>query len=252
MVPGTKADPHKVKCGAIQVDGMALEFNIDPALSQDEFVHNTSVVLTTLRKMVPKDFDFSYEACAYFDQAYIERQPEIARALGCEPDYDAYTGEANEPPDASVDFRTAAGHIHLGWKDPEDEDDDHFIKSMEITKQLDFILGVPSVMLDRDGRSRRFLYGKAGAFRPKPYGAEYRVLSNFWIKSEDMMNWVYSHTQKAFFLLAEEGINLFNEYGDVAQRIINCDDPVAANEFYEQHLCQYVDLTHKIGYNYEV
>ena len=118
-------------------------------------------------------------------------------------------------------------HISI---DPEEEDDAHFIKAMEITKQLDFVLGVPSVLLDRDGLTRRSLYGKAGAFRPKPYGAEYRVLSNFWLKHENMINWVYSGTQKAFTMLAEEGINLFNEYGDTAQRIINCDDVEGARD----------------------
>ena len=33
MIPGTKKAPHKVERGAVQVDGMALEFNIDPAAS---------------------------------------------------------------------------------------------------------------------------------------------------------------------------------------------------------------------------
>lgn len=32
LVGGTKKVPQKVERGAVQVDGMALEFNIDPAL----------------------------------------------------------------------------------------------------------------------------------------------------------------------------------------------------------------------------
>jgi hypothetical protein len=30
--------------------------------------------------------------------------------------------------------------------------------------------------------NRRLLYGKAGTIRIKPYGIEYRTLSNFWLK----------------------------------------------------------------------
>lgn len=35
LVPGNKRRPHKVDRGAVQVDGMALEFNIDPASSYE-------------------------------------------------------------------------------------------------------------------------------------------------------------------------------------------------------------------------
>lgn len=239
VVPGTKINPHKVKCGAVQVDGMALEFNIDPTNESEKFIHNISTVLGKLRDMVPDDFDFSFEACAYFDKAYIRNQPEEAQALGCDPDYDAYTEEVNTPPDASVDFRTAAGHIHLGWKNPKEVDDNHFFKALAITKQLDYMLGIPSVLLDREGKERRSLYGKAGAFRPKPYGAEYRVLSNFWLKNERIMNWVFDTTQKAFTLISEEGVNFANEHGELAQLIINNDDVYEAGKFVGLELYRY-------------
>ncbi len=37
LFPGTKAEPFKVEKGAVQVDGLALEFNIDPAKTPEEF-----------------------------------------------------------------------------------------------------------------------------------------------------------------------------------------------------------------------
>ena len=38
LIKGDKKNPFKIRSGAVQVDGMALEFNIDPAHNEDEFV----------------------------------------------------------------------------------------------------------------------------------------------------------------------------------------------------------------------
>jgi hypothetical protein len=48
-----------------------------------------------------------------------------------------------------------------------------------------------------DGEMRKQLYGKAGAFRAKPYGVEYRTLSNFWIFNDNLIRWVWNNTQRA-------------------------------------------------------
>jgi hypothetical protein len=64
------------------------------------------------------------------------------------------------------------------------------------TKQLDFYLGLSSLIYDKDTK-RRTMYGAQGAFRPKPYGVEYRVLSNAWLQSEELVAWVYRTTIKA-------------------------------------------------------
>jgi hypothetical protein len=47
------------------------------------------------------------------------------------------------------------------------------------------------------------MYGKAGAFRPKTYGVEYRSLSNKWIFDNKLVDIVYKLTETAvdkFFL----------------------------------------------------
>ncbi len=51
---------------------------------------------------------------------------------------------------------------------------------------MDAVLGIPAILLD-DGLLRKQLYGKAGAFRPKEYGVEYRSLSNFWVFSPEII-----------------------------------------------------------------
>jgi hypothetical protein len=75
----------------------------------------------------------------------------------------------------------AGGHIHFGWTEDADTTDlQHMMNGFDLVKQLDWFLGAWSVKHDKDVERRR-LYGKAGACRIKPYGVEYRVLSNFWV-----------------------------------------------------------------------
>lgn len=198
-IPGDKENPFPVERGAVQVDGMALEFNINPADSEDEFVLNLNTVISTLRSMVP-GYDVLPVPVAEFGAEYIAAQPHGATALGCTPDFDAWKdGYVNEPPNANLPFRTGAGHVHVGWVDSNDAsifDESHITDCCNRIKQLDFYLGLPSLFFDK-GVKRREMYGKPGCFRPKSYGAEYRVLSNAWLASDDLKRWVYRNTQEA-------------------------------------------------------
>src|SRR5690606_38268474 len=109
-----KRNPFKVERGAVQVDGMALEFNIEPAASDDEFYLNMTTVMDILKGMVP-DHEFALVPVAEFGKEYIDSQPPEAKELGCDPDFDAWTGHVNEKPNVDLPFRTASGHVHIGW-----------------------------------------------------------------------------------------------------------------------------------------
>lgn len=196
LIPGTKKDPYKVPCGAIQIDGMALEFNIDPAATEDEFVNNIKVVMGDLIKRVD-GFTVHAVPTAEFSQEVFDTAPPEALELGCDPDYNAYTGLANDKPDGAVNFRTASGHIHIGWTDgAELNDPEHVAACQSICRELDILLGIPSMMWDGDNK-RRTLYGKAGCYRVKPYGVEYRTLSNRWLSDELLMRFVYNQVIRA-------------------------------------------------------
>lgn len=220
-IPGTKHEPFKVPYGAVQIDGTALEFNIDPAKTVDEFVGYIKSVRKTLTDMVP-GYNVVAEPVAHFDPEYFLFQvPTSAQELGCNPDYNGWTGDINPRPDpAGEPMRTAAGHLHIGWTEGADvEDKKHFLLCCKVAKQLDYYLGVFSLLWDSDN-TRRTLYGKAGAFRPKTYGMEYRVLSNKWLDSEPLMRWVYNTVQCA---MADAFHDNWAEdfYGTLAQDIIN-------------------------------
>jgi len=197
LVQGTKEEPFVVDKGAVQVDGMALEFNIDPAKNAKEFSDNIRVVMDILDGMVP-DHELVPTPTATFGKKYMSTVPESALDLGCDPDYNAWKGGAVNPkPNAKVDFRTGAGHIHIGWtKGVDITHPEHLEACMMVVKQLDWTLGLLSCLYDGDTK-RRELYGAWGAFRPKSYGVEYRVLSNAWLRDPKLVAWVYKMVDKA-------------------------------------------------------
>lgn len=241
VIPGTKHDPFKVPNGAIQVDGMALEFNIDPADSKEEFGNNVGHVLSTLRNMVPMDFDLEISPVAEFDPEYMENQPEEAKMLGCDPDFDAYLEQANPAPDQHPTMRTAAGHVHIGWGKGFDVNDfEHFMACCGMAKCMDYYLGLIGVIHDPD-KKRKEMYGRAGCFRPKPYGMEYRTLSNFWLKSKELIDLVYDNTIAGFTRLAVDGNHPFNYYGTSAKEYINGNDINNARK-----LCEMMNIRYQI------
>lgn len=220
MIPGTKKNPFRVNKGAVQVDGMALEFNIEPAEDEEQFITNIDTVMAELRRMVP-GVEIAIDPVAEFTREYLDQQPMEAKELGCDPDFNAWTGCENPKPDEEALFRGGAGHVHCGWLETPDEiDEGHDTDCRVVVKQLDFYLGLPSLLFDPETR-RREAYGKAGAYRPKPYGVEYRVLSNKWLCSDKLKRWVYRNTQAAIKRLDE--VQLCEKYGDI-QDIINTSD----------------------------
>lgn len=196
LIPGTKANPHKVDKGAVQVDGMALEFNIDAVDNADDFVLNINTVMKQMEEMVP-DYKFAIVPSCKFNGNHFRAQPDEAKELGCEPDFNAYTLAANPRPDNQTTMRTASGHVHIGFCEGADPtSDEHMTRCATLVKQLDAYLGLPSLLFDGD-KKRRAMYGAAGAFRPKPYGVEYRVLSNAWLLTDERKRFVFNQTVKA-------------------------------------------------------
>jgi len=220
LIPGTKEEPHRVNNGAVQVDGFALEYNIDPVDNADDFVNYNLEVLDQMKAMVP-GYEFAIVPSARFNGNHFRAQPDEAKVLGCTPDYNAYTMEENPIPDNNTTLRTAGGHIHIGFCEGADpQDDEHILRCATLVKQLDVYLGLPSVLFDTD-KDRRAMYGKAGAFRAKPYGVEYRSLSNAWVVNEQRMRFVFKQTVKAVEDLVA-GIRPIDRIGDIPiQNTIN-------------------------------
>jgi len=194
LLPGTKKEPNKVDCGAIQIDGTAVEFNIDPAETKVQWMGNIDAVLAQIRLRLPDNVELVDAPTAIFDPGYFAALPPEAREMGCDPDYNAYTNEMNERPKTDKPMRTAGGHVHIGFTEDRDiQDPDLIADAQEVVKQLDFYLGLPSLEWDSDTQ-RRKLYGKAGACRYKPYGVEYRPLSCRWVLDPLIRGFVFDAT----------------------------------------------------------
>ena len=204
LVPGNKLQPFRVSKGAIQPDGTSAEFNIDSAVTADEFTANIRSVLLELQATIKeKDPGLALRVTpvAHFDEKYFATLPGEALAFGCTPDYNAWTEKQTDFKGTTQAIRTGAGHIHVGWTQFEEPGDSaHIFDCIEATKQLDAVLYPMSLLWDKD-RERRTLYGKMGAFRAKPYGVEYRPLSNAWVADPDLHKWIFEATTKAMSLL---------------------------------------------------
>lgn len=237
VIAGDKKNPQKVPFGAVQVDGMALEFNIDPAANKEQFSHHLQEVLKTLTAMVP-GYELRPVPVANFGDEYMKAQPKEALELGCEPDFDAWRdGAVNPRPNGNASFRTGAGHVHVGWgKDLPVDDPVHLEACVMAAKQLDWSLGLGSLLYDntKESKQRRQLYGAPGCFRPKSYGFEYRTLSNAWLKSQALMEWVFEVTQKSIKDLMDG--KAYGHHQNAAQTIIN-------GEFETRTIEQYFDRT---------
>lgn len=201
---GTKEKPEPLPLGALQVDGMALEFNITPASTLEEWIKNHDAVVSVLEERAEREGLQVCDANFLDFKDYIREAKATEEELefGCDPDLNAGTGKENEMPDnddGDITYRTTGGHIHVGFSDWANSSGDSLETARSLVKVLDLVLGTYSVIND-DGNERKKLYGKAGAFRLKPYGFEYRTLSNFWVFNEEHMKYMFTTVTKIMSL----------------------------------------------------
>lgn len=197
-IGGSKEEPKSLGNGFfILEDNVAAEFNIPPADMFEAFDHNVETGIDFVAKFaIENDLLLTPKASGNFPSSQLEHYK--ALEFGCEPDFDAWELDINDKPEAEdSSFRTCGGHIHVGGVEGLDPH--------AIIRAMDLFLGVPSLVLDKD-KERRKLYGKAGAFRYKPYGVEYRTLSNFWIWNTATRYWVWNATNLAIEFVKNNGL----------------------------------------------
>lgn len=231
LIGGSKAKPRDIGGGcAVQEDNVAVEFNISPASSADHFVDSCKYALKKLtQEVAEKNLFISITASKVFDEDQLKTN--AAKHFGCDPDFNAWTKHKNKFPEApNKALRSAGGHVHIGTP----------LNKLQVIRWCDVTMGLASVIEDED-LERRLLYGKAGAFRAKSYGVEYRTLSNYWLKSTKLMEAVYNRALMAVHAV-ERGYMLDDEDGVAIQHCINTGDKKAADDLMVHYQIKHSDL----------
>lgn len=227
VVKGTKDKPFffsdPKEYFTTQLDCVAAEFTIPPVTSKTKFLGNIMKSKNYLKEaLAKKDLSTAFVPAARFTEDQLVT--ETSREFGCDPDSCAWRdAETNRIIDAQEsNLRTAGFHVHIGYDKPDN------MTSMELMKFFDTFVTLPALLIEPDNE-RREIYGKAGAFRIKPYGMEARTLSSYFASTKKLLEWVYTQTNEA--------IDAMNEYytveenlGNAVEKAINNGDKEAAKE----------------------
>jgi hypothetical protein len=225
LIPGTKEAPHKVKQGAIQVDGVAVEFNINPAASAEEFVYNIETVKTELTKTLKessKNLEVHFIDTIKFKPKYFETIPKEDLVVGCDPDFYCVSISGGmrvaNVPNFSPAYRFAGGHVHIG--NIFNKQEDEYIKSLKqiffgvyfssfgkllnnyntsktnFTKLQGYKVSPYNLELSnlqQPLQTRRSCgYANLGRMRPKTYGLEYRSPNNYWVQDTKLQESIFN------------------------------------------------------------
>ena len=248
IIPGHKRDPFKTTNGYVQPDNISAEFNSKPATSKVDFIKNHKLILKDLEDIIkPLDLSVDIRPSVIAKRSLLEHPD--ARKAGCDPDMNAWTMIPNRKPVLVGGLRAAGGHLHISFDQADCEGEEGIANRRVFILCCDLILGVPSVILDED-KTRKKLYGNAGSCRFKfkedydPYnGAEYRTLSNFWLKSEELMGSVFESVERVYNNLSEL-TEVCNKEGNNIINIINTGNSDLAKSFIKKYQSLYEGLVY--------
>ena len=162
-------------------DGFQAEFSTPGVDCLDTLCTEVFHQLKALQAKLPLGYKLSPESTLPVTQLVLDKASEEHVALGCKPSLNAYDHRGICVENCrDLRHRFAGGHIHFGlgpeFRTPE--------KLIAAVKMIDAVMGVASVsLLPKESPIRRRYYGLAGEYRTPSHGLEYRVLSNYWLRS---------------------------------------------------------------------
>ena len=192
---------------AFVLDGVQVELNPSPHHCRANLGNELSASFRALKQHLAgmKDITASFRSVVDVDKAELASLSEKAKVLGCAPSLNMYDKAATVSVNAATyTKRSAGGHIHIGFGESMYRPIPHIMPHREeLVPLLDVLVGLPSVLVDRDPHAaeRRQVYGRAGEYRLPAHGVEYRTLSNFWLRSYQLMSMVMGLTRLAASVL---------------------------------------------------
>lgn len=181
-----KNDPVKLECGEkYYADNALFEFSVKPSDTTMGMVQNLQQVIREAAFRLP-EHKLVAQSSHVFDKDDLKNPS--SWLIGCTPSFNAWTEQVNQPGKFESGLRTGSFHIHIGMDNLKKLGD-----KLLAVKMLDIHLGCASVIFDQDPsvKARRQLYGKAGEFRPTPYGIEYRVLGNWALGNKALTTFIF-------------------------------------------------------------
>lgn len=187
-------------------DGVQVELNPNPHGCRANLGNELQAAFKALKAHLETvdGVTVSFTSVVRIDPKELESLSEKSKVFGCLPSTNFYDSEASVKVDAAKYLkRSAGGHIHLGLgakllaevhKDP---------KKSRLAPLMDVLVGNTCVLIDRDPKAieRRKNYGRAGEYRLPKHGFEYRTLSNFWLRSYQLMSFVMGLSRLATSVL---------------------------------------------------
>ena len=188
------AAPDSTHPGVVfHYDGVQAEFGIAESTNIEDILRRTQFAISYGNKLA-QDNKGSLSLAGTMPLRHLppSRLPPEVAAFGCDVDFISWLDGMPNP--ITLDplqhmSRYAGTHLHIGAPvNPSNAIERAAVdalleplKKMEVVKVLDYLVGNTIVLLesmDFSFTSRRKVYGKAGTYRPTPYGIEYRVPSS--------------------------------------------------------------------------
>jgi hypothetical protein len=245
VVKRNKHNPIDLGDGVkVYADNVLLESSMPPEFTVADIVDGIGSALTKVQKFLGLSNRMAPVAAHVFDDLPPRPDDDLVLKwledlvppdaiaeewqVGCSPNWDAYGECQRKQTPFQNGLRSGSFHLHIGNADWADGKDTRLLtpksKIMAI-KLLDIYVGCASVLFDKDPSSaaRRALYGKAGEFRPTPYGIEYRVLGNYALRHPELVTLVYDLAAHAMTHIEDDSATFMMESFDfnMVQAAIN-------------------------------
>lgn len=180
---GTKSKPEPLSHGFVQWDNAMVEFNTKPAMDKSQFVGGIFNVMREWAARWPQ-LKYEYADVMHYDQKFVNLDE--LQMLGCDRDFNAYSGKWNPVPEAlkRAPFRTAGFHIHIDVDLTGKELYCYFVRALE------YYVGLAMVPFEKRSIRRNY-YGMPGSFRPKKYGVEWRTPSSSLLQDKKALGIIY-------------------------------------------------------------
>lgn len=235
-------------------DGIQGEMSYAPSTCRETVLARIKAILMEAQSIIKDDHHILLKPSSKIGRQIIESAHPEARIFGCMPDFNAYTRSTNtcEMDASRHPFRYAGGHLHFGISpraelDPESKEyqgENNIVNDpamhLRVIKMMDLLISVVTLPLDNapGSKRRRTKYGKAGCFRPTPYGVEYRTPSCWWVKSPVTASLVYALGRMAWSLTAagldEEFYKVLKTSEEDVRGIIDESNIEASNELWKK------------------